>query len=86
MNYLVVNYLLFIFEYNQTNKIMNDSKTYTISEDLFKAILENTFTKGQIAANCVNGRTFLMNEAIKEVVKLVEDQQYIYENRLTEEA
>ena len=59
---------------------MNNSKTYTISEDLYKAILESIFTKGQIASNAVNGRTFLMDDAIKGAIKTIEDQQYIYEN------
>tara|TARA_R100000951_G_C2574678_1_gene159948 strand:- start:338 stop:514 length:177 start_codon:yes stop_codon:yes gene_type:complete len=57
---------------------MNDSKTYTISEDLYKAILERVYVQG--ATNYT-----LMDDAVKEAIKTIEYQQYIYEDRLTEE-
>jgi hypothetical protein len=65
---------------------MNDSKTYTISKDLYVAILESVFTKGKTNGNGINsGRysfesTFLMDDAIKSALKTIENQQYIYED------
>ena len=52
---------------------MNDSKTYTISEDLYKAILERVYVQG--ATNYT-----LMDDAVKEAIKTIKDQQYIYED------
>lgn len=72
--------MFIILQVHQTSKIMNDSKTYKISADLFKAVLENVYTKGQI-----HGYTS-QEEAVKEAIKFIEDHQYIYEDRLTEEA
>ena len=59
---------------------MNDSKTYTISEDLYKAILESIFVKGQTSGKFDLTSTFLMDDAVKGAIKTIEDQQYIYEN------
>ena len=59
---------------------MNDSKTYTISEDLYKAILESIFVKGQTSGKFDLTSTYLMDDAIKGAIEMVQNQQYIYED------
>lgn len=66
---------------------MNNSKTYTISEDLYKAIIESAFIKGCISQNN-DGHIGLrytqrdqdMQETLQMALKTIEDQQYIYED------
>ena len=57
---------------------MNNSKTYKISEELYKAILERVYVQGAISYASIG-------DSVKEAIKFVEEQQYIYEDRLTEE-
>ena len=57
---------------------MNDSKTYTISEDLYKAILEAAFFKGCISASQDTDKN--LDAALKFALKTIRDQQYIYED------
>tara|TARA_R100000951_G_scaffold34895_1_gene29588 strand:- start:261 stop:419 length:159 start_codon:yes stop_codon:yes gene_type:complete len=52
---------------------MNNSKTYTISEDLYKAILERVYVQGATSYASID-------DAVKEAIKFVEEQQYIYED------
>ena len=66
---------------------MNNSKTYTISEDLYKAIIESAFIKGCISQNSDSeiglrrtDRDKNMQETLQMALKTIEDQQYIYEN------
>ena len=64
---------------------MNDSKTYTISKDLYTAIIESVYHKGRCSTNSIK-HIYDEKEVLKQAIKVVEDQQYIYEDRLTEEA
>ena len=64
---------------------MNDSKTYTISKDLYTAIIESVYHKGRCSINNIK-HIYDEKEVLKQAIKVVEDQQYIYEDRLTEEA
>jgi hypothetical protein len=64
---------------------MNDSKTYTISKDLYTAIIESVYHKGRCSINIIK-HIYDEKEVLQKAIKTVEDQQYIYENRLTEEA
>jgi len=57
---------------------MNDSKTYKISEDLYKAILEAAFFKGSISASQDTDKN--LDAALKFALKTIRDQQYIYED------
>jgi len=57
---------------------MNDSKTYTISEDLYKAILEAAFFKGCISESQDTDKN--LDAALKFALKTIRDQQYIYED------
>jgi len=66
---------------------MNNSKTYTISEDLYKAIIESAFIKGCISQNNDSAtglrrtdRDKNMQETLQMALKTIEDQQYIYED------
>jgi len=56
---------------------MNDSKTYTISANLYKAILEKVYVQG-VGADFLSDT--LIDDSVKEAIKVVEDQQYIYNN------
>ena len=53
---------------------MNDSKNYTISEDLFKAILQSIFLKGQTSGKFDLTSMYLMDDVIKGAIKIIEDQ------------
>ena len=58
---------------------MNDSKTYTISEDLYKAIIESVYQKARVST-FMDSSEYSSREVLKEAIKLVEYQQYIYED------
>ena len=56
---------------------MNDSKTYTISEDLFIAIIERAYAKG-----CSSGYSGDVDnkEAVDHALEIVRNQQFVYED------
>ena len=56
---------------------MNDSKTYTISEDLYKAIIENAYIKG-VRNGHDRGAFGGEKEVIKNALDIIRKQQYIY--------
>ncbi len=64
---------------NQTKLIMNNSKTYTISEDLYKAIIESVYSKGIISTHGDNIK-YSEKEVLQDALKTIEDLQYIYED------
>ena len=66
---------------------MNDSKTYTISEDLFIAIIENVYIKGVRnsyeglkGSKALHYKATDEKEAIMNALETIRNQQYIYEN------
>jgi hypothetical protein len=73
------------FVMNLTDILM---KTYTISEDLFTAIIESVYHKGRCSIN-ISLRLFEATtikheydekEVLKRALKTIRDQQYIYED------
>jgi len=58
---------------------MNDSKTYTISHDLYKAIIERVYQTGRVST-FMNSYEYSAKKVLKETIKMVEYQQYIYED------
>lgn len=64
------------FVTNQTKLIM---KTYTITEDLYKAIIESVYHKGICSTHGDNIK-FDEKEVLQQAIKTIEDQQYIYED------
>ena len=73
---------------------MNNSKTYTISEDLYKAIIDVAYQKGyrdgfdsrnfsEYKSFDLDKNTIKINgskSCLDHALKVIEDQQYIYEN------
>ena len=61
-------------------------KTYTISEDLYKAIIESVYHKGRVSTQLIkHPHPQLRNDyqekaVLEQAIKVVEDQQYIYED------
>jgi hypothetical protein len=54
-------------------------KTYTISEDLYKAIIESVYSKGIISTHGDNIK-YSEKEVLQDALKTIEDLQYIYED------
>jgi hypothetical protein len=56
-------------------------KTYTISEDLYKAIIESVYENGKYAKyiNKAN-KSKHEKDTINNAMKIIQDQQYIYED------
>tara|TARA_R110002153_G_scaffold124934_1_gene271653 strand:+ start:168 stop:356 length:189 start_codon:yes stop_codon:yes gene_type:complete len=62
---------------------MNDLKTYTISEELFIAIIESAYIKG--VGNGFDqchypGTVIDDKEAVKSALEIIKNQQFVYEN------
>ena len=57
---------------------MNNSKTYTISEDLYKAILEAAFFKGCISTGKDMDKN--LDDTLKAALKTIRNQQFVYED------
>tara|TARA_S200002703_G_scaffold158010_1_gene167281 strand:- start:1421 stop:1594 length:174 start_codon:yes stop_codon:yes gene_type:complete len=56
-------------------------KTYTISEELYKAILESVYHKGRYSYNIDESfQPNYFDDSIDKAIKMVEEQQYIYED------
>ena len=53
-------------------------KTYTISEELYKAILEAAFFKGCISTNKDMDKN--LDDTLKAALKTIRNQQFVYEN------
>ena len=64
------------FVMNLTNILM---KTYTISEDLYKAIIESVYHKGRVSTH-VGHHDYQEKAVLQQAIKTIEDQQYIYED------
>ena len=54
-------------------------KTYTISEELYKAIIGSVYQKGRVSTH-IDTPEYQAREVLKQAIKMVEDQQYIYED------
>tara|TARA_R110000744_G_scaffold376292_1_gene490437 strand:+ start:107 stop:295 length:189 start_codon:yes stop_codon:yes gene_type:complete len=61
---------------NLTNILM---KTYTISEDLFTAIIESVYHKGRCSINIIK-HEYDEKEVLKRALKTIRDQQFVYED------
>jgi len=68
--------MLVRFVMNLTNIIM---KTYTISEELYKAIIGSVYQKGRVSTH-IDTPEYQAREVLKQAIKMVEEQQYIYED------
>ena len=65
----------------QKQTIMNDSKTYTISEGLYKAIIESVYENGKYAKYIHKAnKSKHEKDTINNAMKIIQDQQYIYED------
>jgi hypothetical protein len=53
-------------------------KTYTISEDLYKAILEAAFFKGCISTGKDMDKN--LDDTLKAALKTIRNQQFVYED------
>ena len=67
------------FVMNLTDILMNNSKTYTISADLYKAIIGSVYQKGKVSTY-IGTPEYQAREVLKQAIKMVEEQQYIYED------
>ena len=56
-------------------------KTYTISENLYKAIIESLYHNGRYSKHLdISIQPHHEKSAIESAIKMIEEQQYIYED------
>ena len=66
------------FVMNLTDILM---KTYTISENLYKAIIESLYYNGRYSKHLDESiQPHHEKSAIESAIKMIEEQQYIYED------